>query len=87
VLWSDVAVQRRTVHEGPMEIDPHIECVHPQVRLKCEAVADRLKEAGDKLFTFTRFSETAAMLFWALLASGQITMRKVDGGRPARSGS
>ena len=24
-------------------------------------------------------SETAAMLFWALLASGQITMRKVDG--------
>jgi len=25
--------------------------------------------------------ETAAMLFWALLASGQITMRKVDAGR------
>jgi len=24
-------------------------------------------------------TETAAMLFWALLASGQITMRKVDG--------
>ena len=23
--------------------------------------------------------ETAAMLFWALLASGQITMRKIDG--------
>jgi hypothetical protein len=23
--------------------------------------------------------ETAAMLFWALLAAGQITMRKVDG--------
>jgi transposase-like protein len=23
--------------------------------------------------------ETAAMLFWALLASGQITLRKVDG--------
>ena len=70
-------------------------------------------EAGDRLFTFTRFppepngnrseprtrssdcneefkrriktqtvlpcAETAAMLFWALLASGQITMRKVDG--------
>jgi transposase-like protein len=81
-------------------------------RLKCKAVADSLGEAGDKLFTFTRFSksqwksirtsnaierlheefkrriktrtvlpsaETAAMLFWALLASGQITMRKVDG--------
>jgi putative transposase len=81
-------------------------------RLKCHAVADSLEEAGDKLFTFTRFpkgqwksilttnaierlheefkrriktqtvlpsAETAAMLFWALLASGQITMRKVDG--------
>jgi len=80
--------------------------------LKCRAVADSLEEAGDKLFTFTRFppsqwrsirtsnaierlheefkrriktqtvlpcAETAAMLFWALFASGQITMRKVDG--------
>jgi len=26
-----------------------------------------------------RSAETAAMLFWALLASGPITMRKVDG--------
>src|SRR6201993_1394373 len=26
-------------------------------------------------------AETAAMLFWALLAAGQITMRKVDGGQ------
>jgi putative transposase len=81
-------------------------------RLKCREVATSLEEAGDKLFTFTRFpksqwksirtsnaierlheefkrriktqtvlpcSETAAMLFWALMASGQITMRKVDG--------
>ena len=81
-------------------------------RLKCRAVANSLEEAGDKLFTFTRFppdqwksirttnaierlheefkrriktqtvlpsAETAAMLFWALLASGQITMRKVNG--------
>ena len=81
-------------------------------RLKCRAVADGLEEAGDRLFTFTRFpesqwksirttnaierlheefkrriktqtvlpsAETAAMLFSALLASGQIVMRKVDG--------
>ena len=81
-------------------------------RLKCLAVATSLEEAGDRLFTFTRFpqsqwksirtsnaierlheefkrriktqtvlpaAETAAMLFWALMASGQITMRKVDG--------
>ncbi len=83
-------------------------------RLKCRAVADSVEEAGDKLFTFTRFpksqwksirtsnaierlheefkrriktqtvlpsAETADMLFWALLASGQITMRMVDGWR------
>jgi putative transposase len=81
-------------------------------RLRCRAVADRLEEAGEALFAFTRLhpsqwksarttnaverlheefkrrietqtvlpsAETAAMLFWALLASGQITMRKVDG--------
>ena len=28
-------------------------------------------------------AETAAMLFWALLASGQITMRKVNGWQTA----
>ena len=81
-------------------------------RLKCRAVANSLEEAGDRLFTFTRFplsqwksirtsnaierlheefkrriksqtilpcADTAAMLFWALLASGQVVMRKVDG--------
>jgi putative transposase len=81
-------------------------------RLKCRAVADSPEEAGDRLFTFTRFppsqwksirtsnaierlhgefkrriktqtvlpcAETAAMLFWALLASGQIAIRKGDG--------
>jgi transposase-like protein len=75
--------------------------------LKCRAVADSLEEAGDRLFTFTRFppsqwksirtsnaikrlheefkrriktqtvlpcAETAAMLFWALMASGQIAI-------------
>jgi transposase-like protein len=72
-------------------------------------MADSLKEAGDRLLTFTRLpdsqrrsarttnaierlheefkrrirpccppTETAAMLFWVLLASGQIIMRKVD---------
>jgi transposase-like protein len=81
-------------------------------RLKCQAVADSLEEAGDKLLSFASLpksqwrsarttnaierlheefrrriktqtvlpaAETAPMLFWALLASGQITMRKVDG--------
>ena len=138
-LWSDVAIQRCTVHkhrnllahaperlgeeisndykdmiyaETKGEIEAKRKAFIRKWRLKHKAVADSLEEAGDKLFTFTRFApsqwksirttnaierlheefkrriktqtvlpsaETAAMLFWALLASGQITMRKVDG--------
>jgi transposase-like protein len=81
-------------------------------RLKHHAVADSLEEAGERLFTFTRFprsqwralrttnvierlheefrrriktqtvlpsADTAAMLFWALLAGGQIRLRRVEG--------
>jgi len=138
-LWSDVPVQRCTVHkhrnllahaperrheeisndykdmiyaETKQEIEAKRKAFIRKWRLKCHAAAASLEEAGDKLFTFTRFpksqwksirtanaierlheefkrriktqtvlpsAETAAMLFWALLASGQITMRKVDG--------
>ena len=138
-LWSDVPVQRCTVHKHRNLLGHAPERLHEEIsndykdmiyaktkqevetkrkaflrkwRLKHRAVADSLEEAGDKLFTFTRFppsqwrsirtsnaierlheefkrriktqtvlpcAETAAMLFWALLASGQITMRKVDG--------
>ena len=140
-LWSDMSVQRCTVHkhrnllahapdrlheeisadyndmiyaDSKAEIEAKRKAFIRKWRLKCRAVADSLEEAGDKLFTFTRFpksqcksirtsnaierlheefkrriktqtvlpsAETAAMLFWALLASGQITMRKVDGWR------
>src|SRR5450755_2290454 len=138
-LWSDMPVQRCTVHkhrnllahapdrlhdeisadyndmiyaDSKPAIEPKRKAFIRKWRLKCRAVADSLEEAGDKLFTFTRFpksqwksirtsnaierlheefkrriktqtvlpsAETAAMLFWALMASGQITMRKVDG--------
>jgi transposase-like protein len=138
-LWSDVPVQRCTVHkhrnllahaperlheevsadykdmiyaETPQEIAAKRKAFLRKWRLKCPAVASSLEEAGDKLFTFTRFpksqwksirttnaierlheefkrriktqtvlpsAETAAMLFWALLASGQIVMRKIGG--------
>ena len=96
----------------PKEIETRRKAFIRKWRLKCRAVADSLEEAGNRLFTFTRFppdqwksirttnaierlheefkrriktqtvlpsAETAAMLFWALLASGQIIMRKVDG--------
>jgi transposase-like protein len=138
-LWSNVPVQRCTVHKHRNLLAHAPERLHEEIsndykdmiyaktkqeieakrkafirkwRLKHRPVADSLEEAGDKLFTFTRFppsqwrsirtsnaierlheefkrriktqtvlpcAETAAMLFWALLASGQITMRKVDG--------
>lgn len=138
-LWSDVPVQRCTVHKhrnllahAPDRLHDELSADYTDLiyaattqdvevkrksflrkwRLKCRAVADSLEEAGERLFTFTRFppaqwrsmrttnaierlheefkrriktqtvlpcAETAAMLFWALLASGQITMRKVDG--------
>jgi hypothetical protein len=140
-LWSDVAVQRCTVHkhrnllahapdrlheeisndyrdmiyaETKQEVEAKRKAFIRKWRVKCLAVALSLGEAGDKLFTFTRFppsqwksirtsnailrlheefkrriktqavlpcAETAAMLFWALLASGQITMRKVEDGK------
>jgi putative transposase len=82
---------------------------------KCPSAAKSFEEAGDKLFTFTKFppsqwkslrttnsierlneefrrrvkvqgaqpsGESVCMLFWALLASGAVTMRRVDGFNP-----
>ena len=46
-----------------MEIDPHVEWDR-----------ERLHEEWIKTRTVLPSAETAAMLFWALLASGQITM-------------
>jgi putative transposase len=140
-LWSDVLIQRCTVHKlrnliahAPKRLAEEIKADFNDMiyaatakavaarrqafirkwRLKCRAVADSLEEAGELLFTFTRLppsqwksarttnaierlheefkrriktqtvlpsAETAAMLFWGLLASGQITLRKVDGWR------
>lgn len=98
--------------ETKAEIEQRRKAFIRKWRLKCQAVADSLAEAGDRLFTFTRLdpsqwrsarttnaierlheefrrriktqtvlpsAETVPMLFWALLASGQILMRKVDG--------
>src|SRR6202167_4401985 len=96
----------------PEQIEKHSKAFIRKWRLKHEAVANSLEEAGDRLFTFTHLppsqwrsarttnaierlheefkrriktqtvlpsADTAAMLFWALLASGQINMRKVNG--------
>jgi putative transposase len=98
----------------PAEIETRRTAFIRKWRLKHHAVADSLEEAGERLFTFTRFprsqwralrttnvierlheefrrriktqtvlpsADTAAMLFWALLAGGQIRMRRVEGWR------
>jgi putative transposase len=94
------------------EVDARRKAFVRKWRLKCQAVADSLDEAGPRLFTFLRYppeqwksirttnaierlheefkrriktqcllpcAETACMLFWALLASGQIDLRRVNG--------
>jgi transposase-like protein len=96
----------------PAEIEMRRKAFIRKWRLKHRAVADSLEEAGERLFTFTRFphtqwralrttnvierlheefkrriktqtvlpsADTAAMLFWALLAGGQIRLRKIEG--------
>lgn len=138
-LWSDLPIQRCTVHKlrnliahAPKKFAEEIAADYQDMiyaddatavakkrkaflnkwYVKCEAVAASLEEAGEHLFTFTRLpvaqwksarttnaierlheefkrriktqtvlpsAETAAMLFWALLASGQIVLRKIDG--------
>ena len=140
-LWSDLLVQRCTVHKlrnliahapkrlaeevasdfsdmvyaaSAKEVAARRKSFIRKWRLKCRAVADSLEEAGEQLFNFTRLppsqwksarttnaierlheefkrriktqtvlpaGETAAMLFWALLAAGQIRLRKIDGWR------
>ena len=46
---------------------------------ECDRTAARGVQAPDQNTDHLPSAETAAMLFWALLASGQINMRKVDG--------
>jgi putative transposase len=84
-LWSDVPVQRCTVHKHRNLLAHAPERLHEEIsndykdmiyaatkqdveakrkgfirkwRLKCRAVAHSLEEAGDKLFTFTRFPQS-----------------------------
>jgi hypothetical protein len=53
----------------------------PDVRFATNAIERLHEEFKRRIKTQTVLpsADTAAMLFWALLASGQINMRKVDG--------
>jgi putative transposase len=50
--------------------------LHVDLRRGCEALA---AQRVVRQWTVLPSADTAAMSFWALLASGQINMRKVDG--------
>ena len=85
VLWSDMLVQRCTVHKHRNLLAHAPDRLHEEVsadyndmiyaaskpeievkrkafickwRVKCRAVAESLEEAGNKLFTFTRFPKS-----------------------------
>ncbi len=66
-LWPDVPVQRCTVHKHRNLLAHAPDTLHEEFKRRI------------KTQTVLPSAETAAMLFWALLASGQITMRKVNG--------
>lgn len=64
-------------------------CLHPAAPSQWKSARttnaiERLHEEFKrriKTQTVLSSAETAAMLFWALMASGQISMRKIDGWR------
>lgn len=66
-VWGDAPVQRCTAHKRRNLL------AHAPQRLH-EEFKRRIKTR-----TVLTCAETAAMLFWALRASGQITMRKASG--------
>jgi Transposase, Mutator family len=73
-VWDGVPVQRCTVHKHRNLL------AHAPERLHDEISAGLHEEFKRRIKTQTVLpsADTAAMLFWALLASGQINMRKVD---------
>jgi hypothetical protein len=66
---------RPAVHLHPAAARPGEERSHHQ----CHRAAARRVQPTEKTQTVLPSADTAAILFWALPASEQITMRKIDG--------
>src|SRR4051812_27356957 len=89
-LWPAVPAQRCTVHKhrnllahAPDKLHEEIsadyqDMIYAATAKEIERLHEEFKRRI-KTQTVLPSAETATMLFWALLASGQITMRKVDG--------
>ena len=76
--------RRRRQLGGSWRQAVHIHAVPPSQwkSIRTSNAIERLHEEFKrriKTQTVLPCAETAALLFWALLASGQITMRKIDG--------
>ena len=76
----DDAVVKHNVAPGQLTCFPKRRWKSIRTSNAIERLHEELKRRI-KTQTVLPSAETAAMLFWALLASGQITMRKVDGWR------
>ena len=76
---------RRHQPRGSRRPALHLHRAFPQSQWKSIRTSNAIERLHEefkrriKTQTVLPAAETAAMLFWALMASGQITMRKVDG--------
>ena len=72
-MTSDITSARAGEAEGLL-FDTWFDPIEDGLRAKVRGFIEAMIEE-----TVLPSAETAAMLFWALLASGQVRMRKVDG--------
>ena len=72
-MTSDITSARAGEAEGLL-FDPWFDPIEDGPRAKVRGFIEAMIEE-----TVLPSADTAAMLFWALLASGQVRMRKVDG--------
>ena len=72
-MTSDITSARAGEAEGLL-FDPWFDPIEDGLRAKVRGFIEAMIEE-----TVLPSADTAAMLFWALLASGQVRMRKVDG--------
>ena len=76
------AIQLFPTPVGPVTKSPSARLIQlPAINCTTNAIERLHEEFKRRIKTKTVLpsADTAAMLFWALLASGQINMRKVDG--------
>ena len=77
-MTKDIAIEEAVPFLGSDWFDPLVAGVRQQIRSFIEGMLEEFKRRI-KTQCMLPCAETACMLFWALLASGQITLRKVDG--------